>query len=160
MVMDKMIKRAAFILCILLIAASPNVVYVKSLKAKVMKEPSFKGAPLFTAEKGQKLSVVQKKGRWFNVSLDGKSGWVSSLLVGNQPPIEKVRIITGAGQDLSKDARRRASVATSAAAARGLTEDDRRRLGQKDAVNYHALNDVEAIVITESELAEFIEKTY
>jgi hypothetical protein len=51
--MDKMIKQAAIILSLLLIAASPNVVYVKSLKAKVMKEPSFKGAPIFTAETGK-----------------------------------------------------------------------------------------------------------
>jgi hypothetical protein len=91
--------------------------------------------------------------------MEGKSGWVSSLLVGNRPPINKVRIITGTGEDISKDARRRASVATSAAAARGLTEDDRRRLGHRSDINYHALEDVEAIVISEAELTEFIKGT-
>lgn len=154
------IKRMAFILCLLLIAASPKLIYVQSLKAKVMKKPSFKAAPVFTAEKGQQLTVVEKKGRWFMVSLDGKSGWVSSLLVGNRPPIKKVRVITGVEQDIGSEARRRASVSTSAAAARGLAEDDRRRLGHKDAVNYHALEDIEAISISEAELAAFIEKTH
>ena len=45
------------------------------------------------------------------------------------------------------------------AAVRGLAEDDRRRLGNRGAVDFQALEKVEALEISDSELATFIEQT-
>jgi len=144
---------------VFLVAAGSDVLYVQSSKAKIMKSPSFKSKVVVTAKKGQELTVVKKKGRWYEVKVDGKTGWVSGLLVSSSKPIEKVSVFAKADKDISKSARRRASVMTTAAAARGLAEDDRRRLGAETKMDYAAIEKVDAITISEKEVDAFVGQT-
>ena len=144
---------------VFLVAAGSDVLYVQSSKAKIMKSPSFKSKVVVTAKKGQELTVVKKKGRWYEVKVDGKTGWVSGLLVSSSMPIEKVSVFAKADKDISKSARRRASVMTTAAAARGLAEDDRRRLGAETKMDYAAIEKVDAITISEKEVDAFVGQT-
>lgn len=144
---------------LLLIAAMPNEVYVQSAKAKIHEKPSFAAAQVTSVVKGTKLVVLEQSRRWYKVSAGDKSGWVSSMLVASYPPMNRVTVITDEQQDISQDARRRASAVTTAAAARGLTEDDRRRLGRSgELTDYRALEKLEAMMISNKELIDFIEQ--
>lgn len=134
-----------------------QTVYVQSEKAKILGAPAFGAEKVAEAAKGQELQVLEKKGRWYKVLSGDKSGWVAELVVGPTPPLGKVTVFTGEEKDIGQESRRRASQVTSAAAARGLTEEDRKRLGHKDVADYGALQKVEGINITDSELAGFRE---
>lgn len=157
--MSKFLKQIITILAVtVLIAAGSQTLYVQSYKAKIMKSPSFKAKVVATAQKGTELTVLSKKGRWYKVSIKGKKGWVSGLLVSQTPPMKKVSVFAKADKDISAKARRRASVMTTAAAARGLAEDGRKRLGAETRVDYAAMEKINAISVSESEVDAFIEQ--
>lgn len=140
------------------VAVAADVVYVKSMKAEVRESPSFKAKTVMIAGKGTMLNVVEKKGRWIKVGHAGKTGWVTALLVDANPPMKRVSVFSGENQtDLSQGARKRASQVTSAAAARGLAEDDRRRLGHQGVADYGSLERIETVSISDAELAGFQE---
>lgn len=139
-----------------LLGAGSSVLYVQSSKAKIMKSPSFRAKVVVTAKRGEELKVISKKGRWYQVKADGKTGWVSKLLVSRSKPFKKVSVFAKADKDISNKARRRASVMTTAAAARGLAEDDRRRLGAETKSDYAALEKVEAMSVSEADVDNFV----
>lgn len=131
--------------------------YVQSVKAKVLSAPSFKSTVLGEASKGTKLTAVGKEGNWVKVSYYGKDGYVSALLVTPYPPMARAGLIKADEADFQQGVRRRASTYTSAAAARGLAADDRRRLSGEEKSDYSGLEKMEAFMVTEAEIAKFME---
>lgn len=131
--------------------------YVQSVKAKVMSGPSFKSGVISEVSKGEKLTSSGRDGSWVKVRISGKDGYVSSLLVSTHPPFEKTGVIKGEEADINQGVRRRASSYTSAAAARGLTSDDRRRLGQEEKSDFESLEKMEAFTLSPDEVTRFIE---
>lgn len=131
--------------------------YVQSLKARIMSAPSFKAALVAEAGKGTKLTSSGKEGSWIKVEFGQKAGYVSSLLLSKTPPMQKVTLIKGNEDDIKKSVRRRASTYTSAAAARGLTQDDRRRVSTQEKVDYGSLEKMETFTVTSEEVARFME---
>lgn len=145
----------------LMVAASPlfaeEVYYVQSAKARILSSPSFKSAVLGEASRGSRLSVIKKEGRWVKVVFYGKQGYVAAILVTPYPPLAMKGLIRAEDTDFQQSVRRRASTYTSAAAARGLAQDDRRRIGGLEKADYDGLALVEAFTVTEAELARFLE---
>jgi hypothetical protein len=133
--------------------------YVQSMKAKVMSAPSFKADVVAEVAKGQQLTSLEHKGRWVKVKYKTKIGYIFSYLVGTREPIEKVGLIKGNEGDIKHGVRRRASTYTSAAAARGLASDDRRRLSTEEKASYDGLAEIESITISSDELSKFIAET-
>lgn len=155
---------AVMVLAVLLASAvvveAATVVYVHSTKAKIYAENSLGSKLVSTAAQGEELEVLEQKSNWYQVRYKGNSGWVSSLLVKASPPMGRVSALQKSKADISKESRRRASVVTLTAAARGLAEDDRRRLGGLTTMDYDSLERVEAISgnISEDEVSAFIEE--
>jgi hypothetical protein len=131
--------------------------YVQSIKAKVMSAPSFKSNVIAEVAKGFKLIASGRAGSWIKVRFSNKDGYVSSLLVSTHPPFEKAGIIKGEDADIKQGVRRRASSYTSAAAARGLTKEDRRRLSREEKVDYESLERIEAFTVSDDEVVRFME---
>lgn len=139
------------------VATAQDTYYVQSLKAKILSEPSFKAKMIGEAVKGAKLASSGRQGSWVKVVLSQREGYVSSLLVTKYPPLEKTSVIRGDQSDIKQSVRRRASTYTSAAAARGLAQDDRRRLSTEDKTDYGGLEKMEAVSINPEELSGFME---
>ncbi len=137
------------------IAFGGDVYYVQSLKAKIMSAPSFKSPVLGEAVKGAKLVSSGKAGSWIKVSFKDKEGYVSSMLLSTHMPMEKIGLIRGEESDIKQSVRRRASTYTSAAAARGLAADDRRRLSKDEKVDYGALEKIEAFTLSADDVSRF-----
>jgi len=131
--------------------------YVQSVKAKVMSGPSFKSGVISEVSKGHKLTSSSREGSWVKVRISDKDGYVSSLLVATHPPFEKTGIIKGEDAEIKQGVRRRASSYTSAAAARGLTQDDRRRLSKEEKIDYESLEKMEAFTLSSDEVSRFME---
>jgi uncharacterized protein YgiM (DUF1202 family) len=131
--------------------------YVQSVKAKVMSGPSFKSGIVSEVSKGQKLSSSGREGSWVKVRISEKDGYVSSLLVSTHPPFEKPGVIKGEDAEIKQGVRRRASSYTSAAAARGLAQDDRRRLSKEEAIDYESLEKMESFTLGPEEITRFME---
>jgi uncharacterized protein YgiM (DUF1202 family) len=131
--------------------------YVQSVKAKVMSGPSFKSGLISEISRGYKLTSSGREGSWIKVRISDKEGYVSSLLVSTHPPFEKTEVIKGGDAEIKQGVRRRASSYTSAAAARGLARDDRRRLSKEEKIDYESLEKVEAFTLSSEEVARFME---
>ena len=130
--------------------------YVQSIKAKVMSASSFKSAVLGEVGKGYKFESSGRQGSWIKVTFNSKEGYVSTLLLSTHPPMEKTGLIKAEGADINQGVRRRASTSTSAAAARGLTSDDRIRTSREEEIDYKALERVEAFAVNPDEVAKFM----
>jgi uncharacterized protein YgiM (DUF1202 family) len=152
-----MIRSALALL--LIVASAPTLaesLYVQSTKAKILDNPSFQGAVVVTAEKGDSVTLIERTDKWVKVSFKDKQGWVSALLVGPKPPADKVTIIKdGDNANEKENVRRRASSSASAAAARGLRQDERARANEEGQTNYPALEKVEATKVDAKEVDEF-----
>lgn len=139
--------------------AQQTVYYVQSIKAKVLSAPSFKGKVVAEVEKGSKLISTGREGSWIKVKIDkNRDGYVSSLLLSTHPPLAKAGIIRGEDAEIKQGVRRRASSYTSAAAARGLTRDDRQRLSKEERADYESLEKVESLKLSADEINRFMEE--
>jgi hypothetical protein len=135
-----------------------DIYYVQSKKAKIMLKPSFSGGTLGEVAKGTKLAAGGKKeGSWIKVLFNNKTGYVSSFVVAAHEPLDREGVIRADQEDIKQNVRRRASTYTSAAAARGLTSEDRKRLSMEEEVNYRALEKIEAFKVRDEEIAQFAE---
>jgi hypothetical protein len=134
-----------------------EIYYVQSQKAKVMSEPSFRGKVLGEASKGTKLVSSGRKGSWIKVGFYEKEGYVASLLLSKYPPMQRQTLIKGDESEIRQSVRRRASTYTSAAAARGLTHEDRKRASAEEEVDYNAVARMEALSFTQDEVTRFME---
>ena len=130
--------------------------YVQSTNATVRSGPSFGAKVIAKVSKGQMLSSTSKSGDWIQVKIDGKEGYISHLLVTTHPPLDKTTVIKADEQEIKPTARRRASSFTSAAAARGLTDEEKKREGVEKA-DYKAVDKMEAVKVTPEEVKKFKE---
>lgn len=138
-------------------AALAESAYVQARQAELFAEPSLKAKVVAVANKGDALVVEQQQGRWLKVKFGGKSGWVSRLLLGSEPPKDKVTVLDD-GQALDQSARRRASATAAAAAARGLRGEERGRQSDGAATDFNALQQMEQQGVSEDEALEFMEQ--
>ncbi|MCW8956336.1 MAG: hypothetical protein OQL09_05590, partial [Gammaproteobacteria bacterium] len=125
------------ILCLLSLRANAEFMYVQSFKVKVQVEPTFKSMSVFYAKKGDRLQVLENRGRWVLVSNGKKSGWMMKFMLAKHTPVRRVSMLSS--NQIIGSVRRRASAVTTAGAARGLTADQRSRIGQKNRANYFDL---------------------
>jgi hypothetical protein len=130
--------------------------YVQSAKAKVMSGKSFKSAVLGEASRGHLFASGERAGNWVKVMFNERHGYVYSLLVATHPPLEKARVIRADDREINKGVRRRTSSYTSAAAARGLAQDDRRRLSRDVKADYDSVEKIETFNLAPGELNRFM----
>ncbi len=131
--------------------------YVQSMRAKVMASGSFSARVLGEVTRGEKLPVIGREGFWMKVRYRKHVGYVASLLLAAHPPLQRARIIKADASTINQGVRRRASSYTSAAAARGLAQDDRRRLSREEKADYDSIQKMEAIRVSSAELDRFRE---
>lgn len=141
-------------------AAAEQAMYVQSAKANLMTGPGFDTELVTVLQKGDAVTMVKEQGRWVQVTLPSSSGngWMSKLLLGNQPPMKKVSVLKGKQEQLEKSARRRASASASAAATRGLRDDERVRMNDADKPDYNELQNMEAVEVKEAEVRAFYQE--
>jgi hypothetical protein len=78
-------------------------------------------------------------------------------VLSTRPPLRKTGIIKADDGEIKQGVRRRASSYTSAAAARGLAQDDRRRLSKEEKADYDSLDIIETFKVSPEELSRFME---
>ena len=139
-------------------ATAEQVMYVQSAKANVMTGPGFKARLVGVLQKGDAVTVVNEQGRWSQVSYQNAIGWMFTLLLANQPPMDKVSVLQGKEEQLEKSARRRSSAEVTAAATRGLRNDERIRINEAGEGDYDELQTMEAVEIKEDEVRKFHEE--
>lgn len=135
-----------------------SVYYVQSDNANIRAQPSFGAKVIGKVAKGQTLAFLSKNGNWIKVKIDSKEGYISSLLVADHAPLARPTITKSTEDaDVKPTARRRASSFTSAAAARGLTDEEKNREGVEDKSNYKAVDQMESVKVTPEEVKKFKE---
>lgn len=139
------------------ISQAESFYFVQSETAKIMSQPSFKSEIVAQVGLGEKLGALGKEGNWIKVTVGGKTGYISSLLVSNHAPIKKIGVVKADSEEINQGVRRRASSYSSAAAARGLTKDDRKRADEENKTDYDAVKKMESVVVKEDEVTRFSE---
>lgn len=152
-------KKVFFLLPVLFYAgtAGAEQVYVQSARAKILSAPSFRSSPIDEVGMGRMLSVKGRDGSWFKVNVGGKDGYILSLLVSNHAPLKRGGYIKADDAEIKQGVRRRSSFFASAAAARGLTKEDRARSDTEDRVDYAALRQMESQSFGDDEVMQFME---
>lgn len=138
-------------------AQSEQTYYVQSSKARILAAPTFSSKVIDEVALGQKLVMKGRQGSWIRVERNGREGYVSTLLVSARPPMARVKYIQAEDGEIKQGVRRRTSSFSSAAAARGLTKDDRKRADIDDGVDYKALYKMESFSVSENEVTQFAE---
>jgi hypothetical protein len=134
-----------------------DVVYVHSTQARILSTPAFNADVLSTVEQGSELLLLEQNKRWVKIQFQETQGWVSTLLVKSEPPIEKVRVIGSEDLTIEGTTRRRASEVATAGATRGLNDsEDATSTGLLS--DYPALFEMESIDIEANEIDSFAEK--
>jgi len=132
-------------------------VYVKSLKARLLQSPKFDAQLVAEVDRGQELSLKEKADRWLKVTFTGKDGWVSELLVSDEPPKDRTSVLSNGAEDLSGKSRRRASAIATAGASRGLTKEGMAALQAEDGrADYKALAKVEGLALNPDEALSYL----
>ena len=129
--------------------------FVQSASAKILAQPSFRSKIVTEVRMGEKLVAIGKEGNWIKVSVAGKEGYISSLLLSSHPPMKKTEVIKADETEINQGVRRRASSFSSAAAARGLTKEDRVRADNEDEADYVAVKKMEAVKVKPQEVDQF-----
>lgn len=128
-------------------------IYIKSLKAPLLKEGKV-GAPVMTTlDRGTKLEEVKMEDKFSQVKSGSEIGFVNQLFLSSTPPAGQSGSLLNQDVDITSKARKRASGFTSAAAARGLKEDSDdifQALGDEDGAR---LKEMEALFV-ESNIGE------
>jgi hypothetical protein len=144
-----------FLLGLSITAASADNLYVQSDKAMLTATPSFTAAKIATLKKGDELTVIQEQNGWYHVRIEGESGWIPRLLVSPHKPMSRISVLSAEKDSVKKSARRRASNVTTAGAARGLANDDRRRVNQNETADYAAVKSMESLSIPQKDVEAF-----
>jgi uncharacterized protein YgiM (DUF1202 family) len=122
-----------------------------------MIDPSFKSDIAGEAKRGDILAVTETGKGWYKVEFGSITGWVNKLNVSKTPPMNKVSVIDKAGESIELKARRRSSAVTSAAAARGLSEKERKRKSSEENADFTGLRKLENLTrqIPEEDVEKF-----
>ena len=139
---------------ILLNTALADSLYVKSEKAKILTEPTFKGALVLEVTRGTELELLSVQKSWNQINFNNQTGWISSLLVSATPPIDKITHIGADDSAVTGEVRRRASAVATAGATRGLVASEESGTMTSD---YAELAIMELLTVTEADVDRFIE---
>lgn len=131
--------------------------YVQSIRAPILIAPSFGSSKVIEASKGDALQELERKGGWHRVVYKNKTGWVSRLLINSKPPANRVSVLEATNENLETGARKRASAFTTAAAARGFSED-RSRVSNKYKVDFAGLARMEQVSFSDEEAMAFLQE--
>ena len=131
-------------------------VYVFSKKASLYEKPSVKAKQIKVIQSGDVLSVYEEKGYWLYVKTKDESGWISKFLVSDYQPRDAKVKIAQIKKSLKRNARRRASSYSSAAAARGLSGSEAVTGSIKQDLK--AIEQVEKQNISEDDVKNFMRK--
>jgi len=138
-------------------AQADDFLYILSAKVKLLAEPSFESAQIVNVTKGEKVIQIDKNTNWFKVDYNGKVGWLSRLSVSPHPATKRTSKLAQADETFINDSRRRASVASTTAAVRGLQGDARQRINASKATDYEALARMERTNATEADIQDFMQ---
>lgn len=132
--------------------------YVTSRIATVMSEPSATAGRVGIARQGDAVTVLGQSGEWYQIEAPTATGWLQGSFLGNEPAAGRVAE-SNLENISSVTTRRRASAyTTSAAATRGLSDDDNVRERQNlsfEAYNFRAIDWVKRFEYSDDELIEF-----
>ena len=149
------IKKILFVVGLLhALPVAAETLYVQSDRAALLEEPSLGAEELAPLNRGEELESLARDGSWYRVRVDEREGWIARLVVGSQPPMERKSLLDGEDARMDNPRRRPSEVAT-AAAARGLTPEERERMNAPGVADYQGIEAMESLVIEASELREF-----
>lgn len=106
-------------------------VYIKSLKAPMLKEAKNGSEIVQNFERGAKLNSLGNDGSFVKVESGGKTGFVNKLFVSDKAP-EGSGGLLNQNADISSDARKSGSAINPAAAARGIAPSTGKSLLNND----------------------------
>ncbi|MFZ4713650.1 MAG: hypothetical protein ACOYL6_08065 [Bacteriovoracaceae bacterium] len=139
------------IICLLIPALTEaKTLYIKSLKAPLLKEAKMGSTTITILERGAQVEEVKQSDKFVEVKNGSSTGFVNNLFLTSDAPSQKKESLLEKDVDISTKARKRASGFTSAAAARGLKEDSDdifQYLGEADGAR---LKEMEALHIEAS----------
>lgn len=141
-------------------AVAGETYFIRSLQGKLLSAPNFKSESVAVLKQGEAVELLTTKGSWVKVkSQSDKEGWLSKFLLSKTKPKQKRPQVLEFDEEQTSNVRKRVSVITTAAAARGLTTKEAEENLNKPVLqgqNFDALKLMESYRPTAEEVDAFI----
>lgn len=144
-----------FSLLFVVTAFADESLYVQPFQAKIFAKAAISADVLGKVDSGFKFVATGREGSWLKLTFNGRQGFIPAVQTAKSPPLGK-----GAAQGTESAPKLGARVRTSSTTAvvagmKGLTYEDRARITKGEHSNLEALEKVEALKVTVTELEEF-----
>ncbi|QEP44069.1 SH3 domain-containing protein [Ectothiorhodospiraceae bacterium BW-2] len=130
--------------------------YIQSQQAPLFAQPAFNANKIATLNRGDEVTVVSRQTAWIEVTSGSQQGWLSKFMFTSHPPLNNLSPLDQSSVDLNQSARTRASVVTTAGAARGLSADSEEETDRP--ANYDDLQQMEQLKLDAAEYQQFIDQ--
>jgi hypothetical protein len=132
----------------------PKKLYVFSKRANILASCDMKSDPIEEVSRGQELEYEGEQGIWYKVKTDEKEGWIIKYLVSNEKLSTNNAGVENIDINLKKTARKRASSYSTAASARGMSQNN----SSPNMIKYNlkAVKEMEDNVVPDNEVQKFI----
>ncbi len=119
--------------------------YVRSAKAVASQEFERSSETVATLKRGEPVEKILTQKNRYKVLFTGKEGWVDRFFLSKKPPRKRISLFQ-TKVDISSKARKRASVFSTAATARGLVNTRSEQTPITD-LNFDAVESMENMVV-------------
>lgn len=134
-----------------------ELVYISTLKAKLLKEPTAQSQIIVEIQRGESVEVKKTDGSWIEVTYKNKTGWLSKLFTSKTAPLKNSDVTNLKQLDSDKVGRVRLNYENKGAA-RGLTDGGPKisRNGFSDNQKvYEGLQSIENQSLSKDEIQKF-----
>ncbi len=137
-------------------ASAAEVFYVHAAKARVTAGPLINAELLGVESRGFRFLASGRQGNWIKLNYKGRGGYLPAINATTSPVPEKQFKLHGKQDEVRVNSRERVSVAPAiVAGTKGLTYEERSRLGKGEKVDYEALEKIERIEVSAAEQERF-----
>lgn len=134
--------------------------FVKGQSASLLEEAKFGAPTIARLSQGDEVSVLEENKTWLKVSHKSDQGWIPRMALSEQAPLGQAGSLLDDAEDISQNARKRASATSTAGAGRGLLAGSDDELSKIGNANFRALGDFEKMRVSVDKGARFLEARF
>ena len=104
-------------------ADAATALWVQAVQVDLKTEAQMSAAPVLHLKRGDQVALLTTQGLWLQVTVHGKTGWLSKIFLSDHPPIGNAELSKEVNVSMEKTTRRRSSSYAVSASTRGLQAD-------------------------------------
>ena len=134
--------------------------FIKAQSASVLSEAKFGAETIASLSQGTEVQELEENKTWLKIKHENIEGWLPKMALSANPPLGQAGSLLDEAEDISQNARKRASATTTAGAGRGLLAGSDEELSKIGNANFRALATFEQQRVRLEVGAKFLEARF